>query len=120
MFNVAQETVVAHQAKPFDVTPKRSYRDHHNMDKLSSRLPIYLVSLAAPFIILFGIRATAPILNPILLALVITSTVLPIPGLLTLVLLAAVSAPLLAQSGNSWYVLRQDRDAHPADDAGEP
>ena len=38
VFNVAQETVVAHQAKPFDVTPKRSYRDHHNMDKLSSSL----------------------------------------------------------------------------------
>lgn len=53
------------------------------MGKLSGRLPIYLVSLAAIFIVLFGIRATAPILNPILLALVITITVLPIPGRLT-------------------------------------
>jgi predicted PurR-regulated permease PerM len=53
------------------------------MDKYSGRLPIYLVSLAAICIILFGIRATAPILNPILLAMVITITVLPIPGRLT-------------------------------------
>jgi predicted PurR-regulated permease PerM len=53
------------------------------MDKFSGRLPIYLVSLAAFFIVLFGIRATAPILNPILLAMVITITVLPIPGHLT-------------------------------------
>lgn len=53
------------------------------MNKLSDRLPILLVSLAAIFIVLFGIRATAPILNPILLALVITITVLPIPGRLT-------------------------------------
>jgi len=53
------------------------------MNKFSDRLPIYLVSLAALFIVLFGIRATAPILNPILLAMVITITVLPIPGHLT-------------------------------------
>jgi predicted PurR-regulated permease PerM len=53
------------------------------MNQLSGRLPLYLVSLAAVFIVLFGIRATAPILNPILLAMVITITVLPIPGLLT-------------------------------------
>ena len=53
------------------------------MNKFSGRLPIYLVSLAAIFIVLFGIRATAPILNPILLAIVITITVLPIPGHLT-------------------------------------
>ena len=53
------------------------------MNKFSGRLPIYLVSLAALFIVLFGIRATAPILNPILLAMVITITVLPIPGHLT-------------------------------------
>jgi predicted PurR-regulated permease PerM len=53
------------------------------MNNLSNRLPIYLVSLAAIFIVLFGIRATAPILNPILLAMVITITVLPIPGRLT-------------------------------------
>jgi AI-2 transport protein TqsA len=53
------------------------------MDKYTGRLPIYLVSLAAICIILFGIRAAAPILNPILLAMVITITVLPIPGRLT-------------------------------------
>ncbi|HSN77131.1 MAG TPA: AI-2E family transporter [Anaerolineae bacterium] len=53
------------------------------MNKFSGRLPIYLVSLAAICILLFGIRATAPILNPILLAMVITITVLPIPGYLT-------------------------------------
>jgi AI-2 transport protein TqsA len=53
------------------------------VNKLSDRLPILLVSLAAVFVVLFGIRATAPILNPILLAMVITITVLPIPGRLT-------------------------------------
>jgi predicted PurR-regulated permease PerM len=53
------------------------------MNQLSGRLPLYLVSMAAIFIVLFGIRATAPILNPILLAMVITITVLPIPGRLT-------------------------------------
>jgi len=53
------------------------------MNNFSNRLPIYLVSLAAICIVLFGIRAAAPILNPILLAMVITITVLPIPGHLT-------------------------------------
>jgi len=53
------------------------------MDKYTGRLPIYLVSLAAICIILFGIRAAASILSPILLAMVITITVLPIPGRLT-------------------------------------
>ena len=55
-------------------------RSRHDMNKYSGRLPIYLVSLAAVCILLFGIRAAAPILNPILLAVVITITVLPIPG----------------------------------------
>jgi len=53
------------------------------VNKLSNRLPIYLVSLAAIFVILFGIRATAPIINPILLAVMITIMVLPIPARLT-------------------------------------
>jgi AI-2 transport protein TqsA len=52
------------------------------MKELSGRLVIYLVGAACIFIILFGIRASAYILNPILLAIVITITVLPIPGLL--------------------------------------
>jgi AI-2 transport protein TqsA len=53
------------------------------MNKYTGRLPIYLVSLACICIVLFGIRAAAPVLNPILLAAVITITVLPIPGHLT-------------------------------------
>ncbi len=53
------------------------------MDNKSGRLVIYLVALASIFVILFGIRGTASILNPILLAIVITITVLPIPGRLT-------------------------------------
>jgi predicted PurR-regulated permease PerM len=53
------------------------------VDNLSGRLVIYLVALASIFVILFGIRETATILNPILLAIVITITVLPVPGLLT-------------------------------------
>jgi AI-2 transport protein TqsA len=44
---------------------------------------IYLVGLASIFLILFGIRGLASIINPILLAAVITITVLPLPGALT-------------------------------------
>jgi len=41
---------------------------------------LYLVAGACFFIILFGIRGSSSVLNPILLAAVITITVLPIPG----------------------------------------
>jgi predicted PurR-regulated permease PerM len=45
-----------------------------------AKLPIYLVvALASIFIILLGIKATAAIINPILLAVVITIAVLPLP-----------------------------------------
>jgi AI-2 transport protein TqsA len=50
------------------------------MDNLSGRLVSYLVALASIFVILFGIRGSASIINPILLAAVITIAVLPIPG----------------------------------------
>jgi len=49
----------------------------------SSRLLSYLVAAAAVFVILFGIRALASVINPILLAIVITITVLPVPGKLS-------------------------------------
>lgn len=50
------------------------------MSKYSQLLPIYLVSLGSIVLILIGVRAAASIINPILLAAVITITVLPIPG----------------------------------------
>jgi AI-2 transport protein TqsA len=53
------------------------------MNNRSGRLVIYLVGAASIFLILFGIRGSASVLNPIFLALVITITVLPIPGKLT-------------------------------------
>jgi AI-2 transport protein TqsA len=53
------------------------------MDRLSGRLVIYLVGAASIFVILFGIRDSASIINPILLAAVITITVLPVPSRLT-------------------------------------
>jgi predicted PurR-regulated permease PerM len=53
------------------------------MNNLSNRLVIYLVGAAAIFVILFGIRGSASVLNPIFLAVVITITVLPVPGRLT-------------------------------------
>ena len=53
------------------------------MNNLSGRLVIFLVGGAAFFLILFGIRGSAYILNPILLAAVITITVLPIPSRLS-------------------------------------
>ncbi len=53
------------------------------MNNLSGKLGVYLVGMASIFVILFGIRASASIINPILLAAVITITVLPIPSRLT-------------------------------------
>jgi len=53
------------------------------MNNPQGRLVIYLVALASVFVILFGIRASAYIINPILLAAVITITVLPVPSRLT-------------------------------------
>ena len=53
------------------------------MKNLSGRLVIYLVGAASVFVILFGIRSSASIINPILLAAVITITVLPVPIRLT-------------------------------------
>jgi len=53
------------------------------MNNQSSRLVVYLVGVASIFLVLFGIRGTASIINPILLAVVITITALPIPGWLT-------------------------------------
>src|SRR5512139_2761455 len=53
------------------------------MNNPSGRLAIYLVAFASIFVILFGIRGSATIINPILLAAVITITVLPIPSRLT-------------------------------------
>ncbi len=50
------------------------------MDNVRYRIVIYLVAIASFFIILFGIRESAEVLNPILLAAVITIVVLPIPG----------------------------------------
>jgi predicted PurR-regulated permease PerM len=53
------------------------------MNNKQGRLVIYLVTLASVFVVLFGIRASASIINPILLAAVITITVLPVPSRLT-------------------------------------
>ncbi len=53
------------------------------MNNLSGRLVVYLVGLASIFVILFGIRGSAYVINPILLAMVITITVLPVPSRLT-------------------------------------
>ncbi len=50
------------------------------MNNKQGQLVIYLVAGAAVFVILFGIRSSASIINPILLAAVITITVLPIPS----------------------------------------
>jgi predicted PurR-regulated permease PerM len=50
------------------------------MDNTRYKLVIYLVGAASIFLILFGIRASAYIINPILLAVVITITVLPVPS----------------------------------------
>ena len=53
------------------------------MNNNQIRPVIYLVGAAAIFMILFGISASSSVINPILLAFVITITVLPIPSRLT-------------------------------------
>ncbi len=50
------------------------------MNNSQGRGVIYLVALASIVVILFGVRGSASILNPILLAAVITITVLPVPS----------------------------------------
>jgi AI-2 transport protein TqsA len=50
------------------------------MNNQTNRLVVYLVAMASVFVILFGIRSSASIINPILLAAVITVTVLPVPS----------------------------------------
>lgn len=51
------------------------------IEKSTSRpILILLLSFAAIFVIAFGIRASAAILNPILLATVITIIALPLPA----------------------------------------
>lgn len=50
------------------------------MNNGKGRGVIYLVALASIFLILGGIRGSANIINPILLAAVITITVLPVPS----------------------------------------
>jgi predicted PurR-regulated permease PerM len=50
------------------------------MNDRSGRLVLYLVGVASVFLILWGIRGAASIINPILLAAVITITVLPVPS----------------------------------------
>jgi len=54
-----------------------------SVKRIEGQLILSLVGLAAFFVILFGIRGSASIINPILLALVITVTVLPVPSRLT-------------------------------------
>jgi AI-2 transport protein TqsA len=53
------------------------------MDNQSNKLVFLLVGIASIFVVMFGIRETASIINPILLATVITIVALPIPGNLT-------------------------------------
>ena len=69
------------------------------MDGRPRRFLFLLLSVASVFVIIWGIRSSAYIINPILLALVITMTVAPlptrlkqrgIPGWLSLVLTIAV------------------------------
>jgi AI-2 transport protein TqsA len=53
------------------------------MDNQSNKLVFLLVGIASIFVVMFGVRETASIINPILLATVITIVALPIPGSLT-------------------------------------
>jgi predicted PurR-regulated permease PerM len=99
---------------------KPSFRTRESHMSEQAKLPIYLVvALASIFIIMLGIKSTAAIINPILLALVITIAVSPLPqklikrgmsGKLALVLtiLAVVGAIMvvLVLVAGSVYALR--------------
>jgi predicted PurR-regulated permease PerM len=52
------------------------------MNSSSGKLVLYLVGIAAVVVIMFGVQALSAVLNPVLLAVVITITVLPLPGYL--------------------------------------
>lgn len=52
------------------------------MNSSSGKLVVYLVGIAAVVVIMFGVQALSAILNPILLSIVITITILPLPGYL--------------------------------------
>ena len=91
--------------------------------------PIYIIIAASSlFIIMFGIKATAVIINPILLALIITIAVLPLPGLLakrgmshklalvlTILLVVGVIVAVMLLFGFGIYSLIQDLPTY-ADD----
>ncbi len=52
------------------------------MNSSSGKLVAYLVGIAAVVVIMFGVQALSAVLNPVLLSVVITITVLPLPGYL--------------------------------------
>ena len=52
------------------------------MNNPSGKLVVYLVGIAAVVVIMFGVQALSAVLNPVLLSIVITITVLPLPGYL--------------------------------------
>ncbi len=52
------------------------------MNSSSGKLVVYLVGIAALVVIMFGVQALSAVLNPVLLSVVITITVLPLPGYL--------------------------------------
>ncbi len=52
------------------------------MNSSSGKLVVYLVGIAAVVVIMFGVQALSAVLNPVLLSVVITITVLPLPGYL--------------------------------------
>ena len=90
------------------------------MTEQSKLLPVYLViSLASIFIIMLGIKATASIINPILLAVIITIAVLPLVHrlrargmsgkmalVLTILVVLGVILVLVVMVGGSIYALK--------------
>jgi len=85
-----------------------------------AKLPVYLVvSLASIFIIMLGIKTTATIINPILLAVIITIAVLPLAQklmrrgmsgkkalVITILVVLGVILALVIMVGGSIYALR--------------
>jgi len=55
-------------------------RDLAMMNSSSGKLVVYLVGIAAVVVIMFGVQALSAVLNPVLLSVVITITILPLPG----------------------------------------
>ena len=107
----------------------RSLWSPNNVMTEQGKLPVYLVvSLASIFIIMLGIKLTASIINPILLAVIITIAVMPLTQrlmrrgmsgkkalVITILVVLGVILLLVVMVGGSIYALKLQIPSYAAD-----